>query len=74
MKDKEEMPIYQHDNIDKKNGDVDKKAPKNSDKSDKLVNLIAQIVFENLLLKYRGKYSEVSFKKASETPERLKNK
>lgn len=74
MGNKKELTIYQQDNIEKKNSDVDKSVSVNSLKNDELVNLIAEIVFENLLLKYRGRYTGVSFKKASETPERLKNK
>lgn len=74
MGNKKELAIYQQDSIEKKNSDVDKKTTENSLKNDELVNLIAKIVFENLLLKYRGKYTGVSFKKASETPERLKNR
>ncbi|EHQ25461.1 hypothetical protein [Mucilaginibacter paludis] len=69
-----EIAIYQPVDIEKKYEDVEKNGTENAENSDQLANLIAEIIVENLVRKYRGKYNQVSFKDASEVPDRLKQK
>lgn len=69
---KEERPIYQPIDIEKKDKNVEKFDAKNAENGDLLANLLAEIIVENLVRKYRGKYGSVSFKDASEVPDRLK--
>ncbi|GAA4131982.1 hypothetical protein GCM10022216_02620 [Sphingobacterium kyonggiense] len=66
MEDNKELAIYQQDNIEKKNSDVDKNTEKQHDNSEKMLKLLAEVMVQIII-------REVSVAAQDDTPIKAEN-